>query len=151
MPIKKLTMNHEQLILLMEILQISLPETIQEKILANKPLPKTYEQEASAIYALNLKIRYLYVKHRPRAFRVNVSHDDYDRFPGSLMLALDDEIRLISLMSERYIPVRITQIPKNDEVYYEGVITQQLGDQSIFEVGDRVRFTEDQVSVNDVF
>lgn len=143
-------MNQEQLALLVEILQLSLPQTIQEKILHNEPTTKAYQQEVTAIHQLNLKIRYLYVKHRPRAFRVNVSHDDFDRFPGSLVLALNDEIRLISLMSERYIPVRITQTPEIDGVYYEGVITQQLDAQSIFEEGDRVRFTEDQVSVKDI-
>lgn len=144
-------MNNEQLALLMEILQLSLPTAVQEKILHNKPPPEMFQQEVASIHALNLKIRYAYVKHRPRAFRVNVSHDDFDRFPGSLALAIDDEVRLISLMSERYIPVRITEVPEIDEVYYEGVITKQLDAQSIFEVGDRVRFTEDQVSVNDVF
>lgn len=142
-------MNSEQLALLMEILQLSLPQAVQENILLSQPPPSTYQKEVDAINALNLKIRYTYVQHRPRSFRVNVSHDDYDRFPGALLLEVNDEVRLISLMSERYIPVRITQTPNNDGVYYEGVITRKLDTQSIFEVGDRVRFTEDQVSITE--
>lgn len=108
------------------------------------------EQEIpeSALEELHQRIKRAYVIHRPESFRVMVSHDDYDRFPGSLKLNLGDTVNLVSFTTERYVPVEVIELPKTSIGYYRGVITQQLAINSKFEVGDSVYFSEDQVRFN---
>ncbi|MCB5362954.1 hypothetical protein H0484_04180 [Pusillimonas sp. CC-YST705] len=92
----------------------------------------------------HLRIKQAYVKHRPTEFRITVGHRDIDRFER-LPLKVGDEIRLVSFTTERYIPVKITELPSTRFGYYRGVITNQLVKDSRFESGDSVYFSEDQV------
>ena len=76
---------------------------------------------------------------------VTVSHDDLDRFPGALDLKQGMRVQLVSYTSERYISVRITQVPASPKAYFRGVVSEQNIGYSVFEVGDSVYFSEDQV------
>lgn len=92
-------------------------------------------------------IRAAYVVHSPMDFRITVGHRDTHRAPGSLKLKAGDMVRLIAQSTERWIPVRITALPDSPAGYYRGVITEQLVKSSKFEVGNGVRFSEDQVVI----
>jgi len=138
-------MSPSQLVLLAQLLQIELSPQLEHELLeANRP---PYSIDAQRILTLHKSIKEQYVKHRPTAFRVVVGHHDYDRYPGALALEVDDEVQLIALTTEKYIPARIKELPEQTGgVYYRGVITQQLVANSIFQEGDSVFFTEDQVN-----
>lgn len=135
-------MTQEQFLLLAQILHLSpSPELEQEARHPNGPL----SPQAQEILALHRRLKEAYVIHRPTAFRVVVSHDDLDRFPGALDLKQGMRVQLVSYTSERYISVRITQVPASPKAYFRGVVSEQNIGYSVFEVGDSVYFSEDQV------
>lgn len=101
----------------------------------------------SVLVDLHLAIKRVYVKHCPTEFRVQVSHRDTDRFPGSLNLKVGDTVNLVGHTTELYVPVQITSLPDSANRYYSGTVVQQLAPSSRFEVGDSVSFSEDQVKV----
>lgn len=107
--------------------------------------PASYSDKAQRIFALHKAIKSLYVKHRPTAFKVMVGHHDYDRYPGALNLKVGDLVQLVSYSTEKYIPIKITALPRQAPGYYQGTITHQLVKNSVFEEGDCVYFSEDQV------
>ena len=93
------------------------------------------------------KIRGAYVVHGPMDFRIVVGHRDTHRAPGAIKLSVGDVIRLTALSTERWIPVRVTALPDSPLDYYAGVIVEQLAAKSRFQVGNGVRFSEDQVTM----
>lgn len=135
-------MTQEQFLLLAQVLNVHpSPELEQE---TRKP-GKRISAEAQRILDLHHQLKGAYVIHRPTAFRVVVSHDDLDRFPGALELQEDMRVQLVSYTSERYISVRITELPPTPKAYFRGVVTEQNMGYKVFEVGDSVYFSEDQV------
>lgn len=102
-------------------------------------------QALTAIQDVELEIRGAFVLHAPNDFRVTVGHHDMHRMPGALQLAEGEIVRLVAHSTERWIPVRIVAVPAEVGGYYEGIIVEQLAKTSRFQVGDRVRFGEDQV------
>ena|SRR5690554_6715796 len=90
-------------------------------------------------------IRGAYVLHGPMEFRITVGHRDTHRAPGTLILAVGDIVRLVAQSTEHWIPVRVTDLPATPADYYRGVITEQIVRTSRFQVGNGVRFSEDQV------
>ena len=135
-------MTEDQFLLLAQLLQLS-PSPELEQEVRHTQMPNS--PAARVILALHHRIKEAYVIHRPTAFRVVVSHDDLDRFPGALHLKPDMQVQLVSYTSERYISVRVTQLPQSPKGYVRGVITEQLVANSVFQVGDSVYFSEDQV------
>lgn len=101
-----------------------------------------------ALQQLDKQIRQAYVVHTPSEFRVLVGHHDTHRMPGSLAIAVGDVVRLVGHTTERWIPVRVTAVPKTPREYYQGVIEAQLVPNSKFQAGNGVRFGEDQVMAN---
>ncbi|MGO1253319.1 MAG: hypothetical protein ACTMIU_08270 [Alcaligenes aquatilis] len=135
-------MTQEQFLLLAQILHLSpSPELEHETQRPDGPLIP----EAQQILALHHQLKQAYVIHRPTAFRVVVSHDDLDRFPGALDLKQGMRVQLVSYISERYINVRITEVPSTPKAYFRGMVTEQNTGYTLFEVGDSVYFSEDQV------
>lgn len=132
--------NAEQLALLADILGLEANTDLLNEVNA-----KADSAAAQAMLALHLRIKRSYVVHRPSAFRVEVSHTDFHRFPGALTLQIGDEIRLVSFTTEKYIPVQVIALPTTASGYYRGVITRQLAPGSQFETGESVYFSEDQV------
>ena len=104
-----------------------------------------FSPEAQQILALHHQLKQAYTIDQPTAFRVVVSHDDLDRFPGALDLKQGMRVQLVSYISERYINVRITEVPSTPKAYFRGMVTEQNTDYTLFEVGDSVYFSEDQV------
>lgn len=92
-------------------------------------------------------IRAAYVLHGPMEFRITVGHRDVHRAPGALTLRIGDVVKLVAQSTERWIPVQITALPESSTGYYHGVITEQLVKTSRFQVGNGVKFSEDQVMV----
>jgi len=92
-------------------------------------------------------IRGAYVVHGPMEFRIVVGHRDTHRMPGSIELEVGDIVRLTAQSTERWIPVRVTALPDSPIGYYSGVITEQLVKDSRYQVGNGVRFSEDQVMI----
>lgn len=107
--------------------------------------PSTYSDQVRRILDLHKAIKSKYVKHRPAAFRVMVGHHDYNRYPGSLNLKVGDLVQLVAHSTEKYIPIEIVYVPNRSNEYYRGIITHQLVKNSVFEEGDSVFFSEDQV------
>jgi len=107
------------------------------------------DQALADLQATELEIRGAYVLHGPNEFRVTVGHHDAHRMPGALPLAEGDIVRLVAHSTERWIPVRVIATPAEVGGYYEGIIVEQLVAASRFQVGDRVRFGEDQVMTAD--
>ncbi len=108
------------------------------------------EQLRKAISAVErsvLEIRGAFVVHSANAFRITVSHSDFHRMPGSLQLELGQVVRLIHRTSERLILVRVVRLPERPVDYFEGIVLKQQASGSRFAVGDRVRFSEDQVEL----
>ena len=101
------------------------------------------------IRATDAAIRGAYVIHGPMDFRITVGHRDFHRAPGALAIRVGDTVRLIAQSTERWIPVRVTSLPKTAADYFSGVITEQLVPASRFQVGNAVRFSEDQVYVEE--
>lgn len=138
-------MSPSLLALLAQLLQIELSPQLEQELLGSVSTP--HSPDAQRILSLHKSLKEHYVKHRPTAFRVVLGHHDYDRYPGALALQVNDEVQLIALTTEKYIPARIKELPEQTGgVYYRGVITQQLVANSIFQEGDSVFFTEDQVN-----
>lgn len=92
-------------------------------------------------------IRGAYVLHGPMEFRITVGHRDTHRAPGTLQLNIGDIVRLVAQSTERWIPARVTALPDSPAGYYTGVITEQVVKTSRFQVGNGVRFSEDQVMI----
>lgn len=90
-------------------------------------------------------VRAAYVVHSPMEFRITVGHRDTHRAPGTLQLNIGDTVRLVAQSTERWIPVRVTALPDSPAGYYSGVITEQLVKTSKYQIGNGVRFSEDQV------
>ncbi len=107
------------------------------------------DQALSDIQALELEIRGVFVLHGPNEFRVTVGHHDTHRMPGAQQLAEGQVVQLVAHSTERYIPVRVVATPAQVGGYYDGIIVEQLVAASRFQVGDRVRFGEDQVMTGD--
>lgn len=135
-------MTQEQFLLLTQVLNVH-PSLELEQETRNPG--KRISAEAQRILHLHHQLKGAYVIHRPTAFRVVVSHDDLDRFPGALKLQEDMRVQLVSYTSERYISVRITELPATPKAYFRGVVTEQNMGYKAFEVGDSVYFSEDQV------
>ncbi|CAM3777561.1 alpha/beta hydrolase [Bordetella tumulicola] len=107
------------------------------------------DQAMAEILAAEVEIRSAFVLHGPNEFRVTVGHHDTHRMPGAMSLAMDQVVRLVAHSTERWIPVQIMTVPDQVGGYYEGIIVEQLVKASRFQVGDRVRFGEDQVLTTD--
>lgn len=138
-------MSPAQLNLLAGLLQIELNAELEAELLDATQPPRS--ATALRLLELHKHIKEHYVQHRPTAFRVVVGHHNHDRFPGALQLKTGDLVQLITFTTEKYVPVKIKELPEQTGgIYYRGVITQQLVSQSIFQEGDSVFFTEDQVS-----
>lgn len=137
-------MNQAQLALLCQLLKIDLDTDLAHELLSNKNAAQS--AQAKALIDWHKKIKEHYVAHRPTLFKVMVGHHDMDRFPGALDLQIGDYVQLVALTTERYIPVQIKELPKAGSVYYRGTITKQLVQNSLFEEGDSVYFSEDQVN-----
>jgi hypothetical protein len=90
-------------------------------------------------------IRCAYVIHGPMEFRITVGHRDTHRAPGAVPLAIGDMVRLIAHSTEHWISIRITALPETPTDYYSGVIVEQMVKASRYQVGNGVRFSEDQV------
>lgn len=103
------------------------------------------KQHVKALRQADAAIRAAYVIHSPMEFRITVGHRDTHRAPGALKLNIGDSVRLVAQSTERWIPVRVTALPDTACGYYRGVITEQLVKTSKFQVGNGVRFSEDQV------
>lgn len=105
------------------------------------------QQLADKLLKMDAAIRGAYVLHGPMEFRVTVGHRDTHRPPGTLTLKVGDTVRLVAQSTERWIPVRVTALPDSPAGYYSGVVTEQLVAASRFQVGNGVKFSEDQVMV----
>ncbi|WP_442592879.1 alpha/beta hydrolase [Parapusillimonas sp. JC17] len=113
-----------------------------------------FENERGTVAAANIvdrlreadmAIRGAYVVHGPMEFRIVVGHRDTHRAPGALELNIGDVVQLTAQSTERWIPVRVTALPTKPTDYYSGVIIEQLVTASRYQVGNGVRFSEDQV------
>ncbi|USY26964.1 hypothetical protein NIZ92_07950 [Alcaligenes sp. 1735tsa3] len=135
-------MTHEQFLLLTQILNLTPNPELEQEV---RHPGAQISTQAQQILTLHLQLKGAYVIHRPTAFRVVVSHDDLDRFPGALDLKQGMHVQLVSYTSERYISVRITQLPATPKAYFRGVVSEQNISYHVFEVGDSVSFSEDQV------
>lgn len=102
---------------------------------------------ADRLRGADAAIRGAYVVHGPMEFRIVVGHRDTHRAPGAIMLKVGDIVRLTAQSTERWIPVRVTALPDSPAGYYSGVIVEQLVTGSQYQVGNGVRFSEDQVMV----
>lgn len=107
--------------------------------------PQALQQAVARMRHADAAVRQAYVVHGPTEFRITVGHRDTHRWPGSLQLAIRQEVRLVAHTTERWIPVRITALPAFPQDYYRGVITAQLVANSKFQTGNAVQFSEDQV------
>lgn len=94
-------------------------------------------------------IRGAYVIHGPMEFRITVGHRDTHRMPGAIQLQVGDTVRLVAQSTERWVPIQVTALPLSPADYYQGVITQQLVATSRYQVGNGVRFSEDQVMIEE--
>lgn len=103
------------------------------------------EQMAENLREADLAIRGAYVLHGPMEFRITVGHHDFHRTAGSININIGDIVRLVAQSTERWIPVRVTSLPATPQDYYGGVISEQLVKGSLYQVGNGVRFSEDQV------
>lgn len=102
---------------------------------------------ADRLRETDAEIRGAYVVHGPMEFRIVVGHRDVHRAPGALELKVGDIVRLTAQSTERWIPVKVTALPASSAGYYIGVIVEQLVTGSQYQVGNGVRFSEDQVMV----
>ena len=107
------------------------------------------DQAMAAILATEVEIRSAFVLHGPNEFRVTVGHHDIHRMPGTAPLAAGQVVRLVAHSTERWISARVVSVPAQARGYYEGIIVEQLVTASRFQVGNRVRFGEDQVMTPD--
>lgn len=101
----------------------------------------------SRIRQADAAIRGAYVLHGPMEFRITVGHRDAHRAPGALKLQVGDIVRLVAQSTERWIPVRVTTLPDSPADYYSGIIIEQLVAASRYQVGNGVKFSEDQVMI----
>lgn len=107
--------------------------------------PSELQEALDSLSTLALDIRGAFVLHTPADFRVTVGHHDMHRMPGALQLDIGQIVRLVAHTTERWIPVRVVTLADRPGGYYEGIIVEQLVAASRYQVGDRVRFSEDQV------
>ncbi|MBP6020072.1 MAG: alpha/beta hydrolase [Burkholderiaceae bacterium] len=105
----------------------------------------TAEEIAARLRQADMAIRGAYVLHGPMEFRITVGHRDFHRGPGAIQLKVGDIVRLVAQSTERWVPVRVTALPATPLDYYGGVITEQLAKGSRYQVGNGVRFSEDQI------
>lgn len=94
-------------------------------------------------------VRGAYVVHGPMEFRITVGHRDTHRTPGAIPMRVGDMVRLIAQSTERWIPVRVTALPDSPTDYFSGVITEQLVKTSLYQAGNGVQFSEDQVMIEE--
>lgn len=140
-------MTEHQFTVLADLLGLSEPDraAAHRVIIEGKAGAAEAAQIAETLRKADSAIRAAYVIHSPMEFRITVGHHDTHRAPGSLKLNVGDVVRLIAQSTERWIPVRVTALPDSPAGYYGGVITAQLVKASKFQVGNGVRFSEDQV------
>lgn len=94
-------------------------------------------------------IRCAYVIHGPMEFRITVGHRDTHRPPGTISPAVGDTVHLTAHSTEGLVSVRVTALPTSRVDYYSGVITGYPVADSRYQVGNGVRFSEDQVMVEE--
>jgi len=136
-------MTHEQFLLLAQILNLTPNPELEQEVRHPGAQISTQVQQ---ILTLHLRLKEAYVIHRPTAFRVVVSHDDLDRFPGALDLKQGMHVQLVSYTSERYISVRITQLPATPQGVFQG--RRQRAEHQLprfLRSGTACIFSEDQV------
>jgi len=109
------------------------------------PGATTAETLAARVREADFAIRGAYVLHGPNDFRIVVDHRDEHRGPGVVKLTVGDVVRLVAQSTEHWIPVRVTRLPATPTGYHAGVIIQQLVAASVYQVGNSVQFSEDQV------
>lgn len=142
-------MTENQFIALADLLDLSAPERAAARrvLFENKEDDTAAIDIADTVRRADATIRAAYVVHGPMEFRITVGHRDTHRAPGTLQLNVGDTVRLVAQSTERWIPVRVTALPDSSAGYYSGVITEQLVKTSKYQVGNGVRFSEDQVMI----
>lgn len=142
-------MTEHQFSVLADLLRLSGPDrTATHRVIFNDAKGDAVAMQfATALRGADAAIRAAYVIHGPMEFRITVGHRDTHRAPGSLKLNIGDIVRLVAQSTERWIPVRVTALPDSPAGYYSGVVIDQLVTASRFQVGNGVRFSEDQVMV----
>lgn len=114
-------------------------------IFDDKELTTAATAIAERLREADAAIRCAYVIHGPMEFRITVGHRDTHRAPGAVALGIGDTIHLAAHSTEHSISVRVTALPATPVDYYSGVIVEQPVKASRYEIGNGVRFSEDQV------
>lgn len=142
-------MTEQQFTVLAELLDLSEPDraAAQDVIFEGTVGSVVATAIADRLKEVDAAIRATYVVHGPMEFRIVVGHRDTHRMPGALNLQVGDVVRLTAQSTERWIPVRVTALPDSPVGYYSGVIIEQLVTGSQYQVGNGVRFSEDQVII----
>ncbi|MCQ9616368.1 alpha/beta hydrolase [Paenalcaligenes niemegkensis] len=148
-------MTPEQFTLIAKLVQ--LPESLESECAAqlidkqspvlNQPASDELTLWLHKLHELDQALRYAYISHRPSEFRITVGHRDTHRMPGAIKLKVGQTVRLVAHSTERWIPVRIVTLASRPTDYHQGIITEQLVKRSIFQVGNRVLFSDDQVDI----
>ena len=144
-------MNEQQFIVLADLLGLTSPDraAMHSVIFGGKDSMPATAAIFDQLRQADAAIRSAYVVHGPMEFRITVGHRDTHRAPGTLALNMGDVVQLVAHSTEGCIPVRVTDLPKSSADYYSGVITAQPVKASLYQVGNGVKFSEDQVMIEE--
>ncbi|WP_143705461.1 alpha/beta hydrolase [Pollutimonas subterranea] len=144
-------MTEQQFDTLADILGLDTPDRVAAHDVIFDGIEATASAAAIAdkLHKTDAAIRCAYVIHGPMEFRITVGHRDTHRPPGATSIAIGDTAHLVAHSTEGLISVRVTALPASRVDYYSGVITGYPVKDSRYQIGNGVRFSEDQVMVEE--
>lgn len=144
-------MTEQQFIVLTDLLGLADPDRDAAHAVIFDGIEATTAAAAivETLRQADTEIRSAYVVHGPMEFRITVGHRDTHRPPGTIAPAIGDTVHLVSLSTEGLVSVQVTAPPASRVDYYSGVITGYPVKDSRYKVGNGVRFSEDQVMVEE--
>lgn len=140
-------MTEQQFIALADLLGLPAPDrdAVHAVIFHGREPTTAAAAIAGRLRQADATIRGAYVVHGPMEFRITVGHRDTHRSPGAVSLKVGDTVRLVAQSTEHWISIRVTALPTTPVDYFSGVIIHQIVKASLYQVGNGVKFSEDQV------
>lgn len=144
-------MTEQQFIVLADLLGLANPDRDAAHAVIFKGVEATTAATAivDKLRQADTAIRGAFVIHGPMEFRITVGHRDSHRPPGTIAPAIGDTVHLVSLSTEGLVSVQVTALPASRMDYYSGLITGYPIPGSRYEIGNGVRFSEDQVMIEE--